>query len=133
MKHTFLLLGIMLCSFGSLSAQRIEFEYNEFGERVLLKSYLPTRGEHENTDVTPEKKEKKIISLYPNPVSDFLEISFSEGSHKIVLTDITGKKLQQFQNVTDNLTINFSDYAAGVYIIKVSDEIDGEIYKVVKK
>ncbi|MBQ3656486.1 MAG: T9SS type A sorting domain-containing protein [Bacteroidales bacterium] len=133
MKHTFILLVSSFIIINSVSAQRIEFEYNEFGERVLQKSVLYYDKADNDSDTKSLIKEKKVISLYPNPVSDFLEINFKDGIYEVVLTDFTGKRICQYKDVTNNLVVDFSDCASGVYFIKVSDKIDGEIYKIVKK
>ena len=115
------------------SAQRIEFEYNEFGECVVRQSPIIIENSSDIKHGEIVKHPAKIASYHPNPITDYLEIEFSKGSYNVILADISGKKIMQFDDVAENLTIDFAELASGAYIIKVSDDVDAEIVKVIKK
>ena len=75
---------------------------------------------------------QKQLLLFPNPTNGFLQLE-TTAPHKIThinLHDITGKLLQQFQN----LPIDISGYATGAYILSIRFN-DGTIMyrKVVKR
>lgn len=76
------------------------------------------------------------ISIYPNPINTHLSIDFgatklSKLTYRVV--NVAGQTLQTRTPVNAIETIDFSRYAAGVYIIQIQNE-DGFAYrKVVKK
>ena len=133
MKQLQITILFIFAAIASVSAQRIEFEYNEFGECVVRRSpcvieNLPVIKQDE--DVKPSKK---VVSYHPNPITDYLEIEFTKGSYNVILADLSGKKIRQFDDAAESLTIDFSELTSGAYIIKVSDDVDAEIVKVIKK
>jgi hypothetical protein len=64
------------------------------------------------------------ISLYPNPVSDFVTV-FGAENVQVQVFDNAGRLLMQ----TRERTVDLSSYSQGVYFFKVN----GEIVKVLKK
>jgi hypothetical protein len=120
MKQLQITILFIFAAIASVSAQRIEFEYNEFGECVVRRSpcvieNLPVIKQYE--DVKPSKK---VVSYHPNPITDYLEIEFSKGSYKVILADISSKKISEFDDVAESLSIDFSELTSSAYIIKVS-------------
>ena len=84
----------------------------------LINSYNPNSTKHiESTE---------RISLFPNPVVDNLNFSFTQVNTPITMDvyDVDGKILKRVHNPTSN-SINFSDLREGVYFLKVyaGDEI----------
>ncbi|MDF1697755.1 MAG: T9SS type A sorting domain-containing protein [Saprospiraceae bacterium] len=69
------------------------------------------------------------ISIYPNPVNDFLNITSSDASlKKITLFDIVGNQISVVQPNSKETTINVSQLPRGMYIAKIStDEGTGSI------
>ena len=133
MKQLQITILFIFAAIASVSAQRIEFEYNEFGECVVRRSpsVIETSSDIKNgNDVKPSKK---VVAYHPNPVTDYLEIDFNKGTYNVVLADISGRKIIQYDDAEENLTIDFTELSSGAYIIKVSDDVDAEIVKVVKK
>ena len=67
------------------------------------------------------------IKLYPNPISDVLNITIESDLPKgrkftIELYDITGKKLKHFSATNnDNTSINLDEFASGTYGVNVYD------------
>lgn len=133
MKHFQIAILFVFAAVMTASAQRIEFEYNEFGERIVKTSPCtidtkPTIAQEESAILA-----KKVVSYYPNPISDCLEIEFKPGNYHIMVADVTGKKLRQFDDVSESLSVDFTEFSSGTYIIKVSDNVDSEVFKVIKK
>lgn len=61
------------------------------------------------------------ISLYPNPVSDILNISGIEGDiNRIDILDLNGKVVQSFNEVSKS-GLNLQSLPAGMYLIKLQD------------
>jgi len=79
-----------------------------------------------------EKSIGKQISVFPNPTSNLINISNVNGK-KLLLTDILGKNYYSI-NYADNFeTIDLSAFPKGIYLIKVSDEKEVTVKKVVKE
>jgi hypothetical protein len=77
-----------------------------------------------------------IISVYPNPVSGKLTISFPYAAERsLTILDATGKKIAMKDIKENAAVIDFSDFAPAVYFVRViseGNEIPGMI-RVVKK
>ena len=72
----------------------------------------------------PETAENNL-KIYPNPVVDMLRISNAQDALNVKLYDLQGILLLQ----TNQNTLDFSTYKAGVYFLNVN----GQIKKIVKK
>ena len=98
-----------------------------------------TQGFHQNVYTTTSIKEamdeKYLISVFPNPASDFVSIKAeSKDSKKLKaeLLDLSGKIIYSefFQN---NTRLNLAAYASNIYFIRISDESGSfNIYKLQK-
>ena len=77
-------------------------------------------------DVTNPQLDEALISIFPNPVSDFLKVEFS-GTHDLILTDILGRKIYEtrFNNQT---SIDFSHFLKGTYMLHLEENT----YKIIK-
>jgi len=133
MKHFQIAILFVFAAVMTASAQRIEFEYNEFGERILKTSSCTIDSKPEIVQEEDANLAKKVISYHPNPVNDYLEIEFKPGNYHVMVADVAGKKLMQFDDASESLSIDFTELSSGTYIIKVSDNVNAEVFKVVKK
>jgi hypothetical protein len=69
--------------------------------------------------------------MYPNPTQTTLNISSKTTIDKIIVTDLTGKKvLDQNQNTTQ---VNVQNLAKGIYILEVYMGEDKETRKFIKE
>jgi hypothetical protein len=63
------------------------------------------------------------VSLYPNPTSNILNIDFpQEGRKTISILNTLGAILKSFTTETTTTSVDLSDYAAGVYNIRIENE-----------
>ena len=69
------------------------------------------------------------IKIYPNPVSDILNINGRSEKYDIEIYSLTGQKLYQEFNVSK---IDMSLYSNGIYIIKISDQNSTSTKRVIK-
>jgi len=92
---------------------------------ILVKSnYIQsTTGIAENTLIN------NLVSIYPNPVTNNLQIQTLLQVNNVEITDITGKLLY----TTNTKTINCNSFAKGVYFIKVYFEKGNVIKKFEKE
>ena len=73
--------------------------------------------------------------LYPNPVSDRLEIIFGgkTGTRFVEISSITGEKISAYQfNSVINTSVSMSKLNSGIYIVKIISGADIEIFRIVK-
>lgn len=79
-------------------------------------------------------KDKNQISLFPNPVLDNLNININNTfkNAQIQIISISGQIVYSNLFSENNISINITDFASGVYIARIN--IDGEIsnYKFIK-
>jgi surface protein len=72
---------------------------------------------------------KLNVSIYPNPVSNILNIEGSNNKLEAVVFDMLGKEVIQ-QNITDKIDISYLE--KGVYFIKFSDGLKVSTHKIIK-
>ncbi|NQX97038.1 MAG: T9SS type A sorting domain-containing protein, partial [Flavobacteriales bacterium] len=83
--------------------------------------------------------EKIIInefSIYPNPTNGLITINFGNNKLKnasIQVIDLLGKTLLNQKITAQKTTLNLTNYAKGIYLVKFSNEIGSRVYKVVKE
>lgn len=60
------------------------------------------------------------VSMYPNPVKDYLNLSFASVSlYTITIRDISGKLLSSSKVTDDKITIDMAKLKAGIYFVTV--------------
>ena len=69
-------------------------------------------------DITQVAESLLDISIFPNPVSDFVTIE-AEGLQSVLLTDMNGKALSSHAAKGNSIRIDVSGLKAGVYLIAV--------------
>jgi hypothetical protein len=69
------------------------------------------------------------LTIYPNPVQDVVTISNAKVGSRLLLTDISGKTLQQISVNQSSFTIDISKYTSGVYMLKTENGITQKIVK----
>jgi large repetitive protein len=78
----------------------------------------------------------KLVSIYPNPTSSYVELSINETQLQVKeckVFDIYGKLLKVVPVSNDHTRIDVSDFAAGVYMIRLDSEMGTITKKFVKK
>lgn len=73
------------------------------------------------------------FKLYPNPISDILNISYKENISKVEINNLMGQAIKSQTIHAQEVKLNFSELTAGVYLIKVYVESHSEVFKVIKK
>ena len=72
------------------------------------------------------------FNVYPNPVSDNLVIETEATIEAVTIYTVTGVMVYSEVDFNDN-TINVSDFANGVYIMKVRTENGEAVQRFIKK
>ncbi len=69
------------------------------------------------------------ITIYPNPVKDIVTISGAVAGTKAILTDISGKVLQQINITSTVFSVDMGMYSSGIYLLKTQEGITQKIIK----
>ena len=97
---------------------RVGFE-NQHGLYYRLKQ-IDFDGKYEYSDIINiviEQSNDETVHIYPNPVSDVLNIEISTPTI-IQITNVNGQILKELQ-VETNSKINIADIPAGIYFLKI--------------
>ncbi|ARN78716.1 lysyl endopeptidase precursor [Nonlabens spongiae] len=89
-------------------------------------------GSFENTLGVDDVESPFQISLFPNPTSGIINLETDRNAKYSVLT-LSGKMIKSSEVVAGSNTINLSQYASGIYFIKVTAENATTVLKVVKE
>lgn len=82
-----------------------------------------------STIIKLSNQQISILEVYPNPVKDMVSISGATIGRKAILTDISGKLLQQINVTQSAFTIDMSKYNSGIYLLKTNDGVPQKIIK----
>jgi len=66
-----------------------------------------------------------IISIYPNPTSDFFSINIDQDIAKVEVFNIIGRHIKTFKSVESD-RFDVTNLASGLYLIRITDA-SGEI------
>ena len=81
-----------------------------------------------------EIAEQAGVHIYPNPSTGVFNIEFATSDKKTVqVMDITGRIIQQNENVTTAVGVNIAGQANGVYFVKINAAGHVSMVKVVKQ
>lgn len=93
----------------------------------LLPTYIIVKSNPANVIVTGINKIADLsnaVTVEPNPMKDFakVDLSFlSKKNLKAVLSDITGNRIAEFNNVTqDELIIQRNNLSQGLYFLEIT-------------
>lgn len=88
----------------------------------------------ERSDVTSEKPASRTLAkdntftVYPNPATDALRINAGElalaGDRHLVIRDIYGKVVGEYQFSSDIFDVNIAHLNAGIYTVTLAKEND---------
>ena len=72
------------------------------------------------------------INVFPNPVNDQLQISFTENNYHAMLFDITGKKVANQKTTNSKVSLDFKNFPKGVYLLKIAANDRVFVKKIIK-
>lgn len=90
----------------------------------------------EVVNATVKSKGAFYVEAYPNPASESVTVKASgvQGANaEIMIMDVTGKLIRKVQMNGSLETINISNLASGVYLIKYTDDLHSETVRVTKE
>lgn len=131
MKYTTALIIVMLFLCKISYAQKVTFDYNDNGARVLRFVDLPKPELQTSViDLQESVIQDDYVKIYPNPVQDFLQIElYKQDVHKAVIVDLFGRIVLILNNLSESNNIDLSHLSSGIYLLKISDKT----YKILKE
>lgn len=72
------------------------------------------------------------IKIFPNPVSNTLNIEAKYPVEKVIISDILGKQISLINNNTEQTQIDVSGLPRGVYFVTVMSKSESHVAKVIK-
>ncbi len=75
----------------------------------------------------------KALKHYPNPVLDKFTISYPQNITSVEVYDLSGRIVKQNRVNSTETTIDMSELAASVYVVKVFTENQSGEFKIIKK
>lgn len=99
MKQT-VLLFFLLCGSVMLFSQ----SSNSFGERYKLLS---------------QKSKADLIQIFPNPTTDYIQLTNSEEVARIVIINMVGRTLRVFEAIEDQKLYRIGDLPRGMYLVQI--------------
>ncbi|WP_313377255.1 T9SS type A sorting domain-containing protein [Chishuiella sp.] len=87
-----------------------------------------------NNSLSTNDINTNTLTIYPNPIKDYLEIKSLETIKAIEIISSSGERIFSKSNINNNhFKTNLSNLKAGVYILKIETGKKIEIKKVIKK
>lgn len=77
--------------------------------------------------------ESSIISVYPNPVTHFLNIQASEPMSGIKIFDVSGKLIYDLKQKSAVINTDWSKYSNGIYFVTIYNETGFVTKKIIKE
>ncbi|MGC4039449.1 MAG: T9SS type A sorting domain-containing protein [Flavobacterium sp.] len=71
------------------------------------------------------------LVVFPNPATDFIQISSGSGIQYAELFDLNGKLLFRTENITDKISLE--NFSKGMYLLKTQSENGPTISKIIKQ
>ena len=123
---------------GSNDVLEVKYEGPGISKSAINNLYIINESLDVPTFELLDVDQKTSVSVYPNPVLDFLNIAVEKNywnlsSLSFTLYDISGKKLLEFYNFQIKAGISMIDYHTGVYLLEVNDGSKKFVKRIVKK
>ena len=142
MKKSFVLLWLFISNITLYSQTTVYFDYDAAGNRTYRgasqkKSTSSQAEENAPTDSLSERIGKYEITLFPNPVDQQMVIKINgleDGQQaKLALYNISGKQVIIKTTIDPMTLLDFTDYPAGPYILKIIIAAESTEWKIIKE
>lgn len=121
---------------GSFTSSTINFGSNNLTNTSGNANYFLIKiGLSQLTNMITISK-NPLVEIYPNPCSDFFSIRLIDnyfGIHKLEITNVFGEVVFQNNNSETNYKVPLSNYANGIYFIKIDNGKKSSYTKLVKQ
>ncbi len=73
------------------------------------------------------------VALFPNPVKDILNIRTNSSDYDYAIYTIQGQLILENKNNKKNSSIDYSNFASGVYLLEIKLDENKKTFKIIKK
>lgn len=114
-------------SYGDTFTFKLNLDYGDHIEsQTITKTFEGTLSENQS-------RLTQSIFVYPNPVNNYLTIKTSLNNYKYSLSNCLGKTLISSYSKKGNITIDYSNYTTGIYILNIiSNDGKQKSFKIIK-
>lgn len=74
----------------------------------------------------------KSFNYYPNPVTDVLNVNYSQNINNITVYNLLGQQILDKQANSTSVQVDLAQLAAGTYLVKVQSDTASKVVKIVK-
>ena len=121
----------------------VVFTYDSNGNRTSL-NYILTRVLDDGITEDTINNNKEVvspmdvaISVYPNPVTDYLVVATTAYDQNQVISikvySVNGYMIEEKVTSSDRTEFNLSNYPAGIYFLSVICDEERQLWKIIKK
>jgi len=82
-----------------------------------------------------DNQDRFIASIYPNPAQEYVKIILEDpvsSPVEVILSDIFGRFSGNFQINGRELQMDLSSYSAGIYLLRIFNDMHSQTFKIVK-
>lgn len=126
-----------------LAQTTVEFQYDANGNRILRQIVIgnskasPTTADSIANAPITDYYEGLSVTLYPNPTDGRFAIAIDGEKHDAILnatlTTSTGSIIYEKRIVKGREDFDLTSYPSGVYILRLTIDLESHIWKVIKK
>ncbi|MDR1730418.1 MAG: T9SS type A sorting domain-containing protein [Prevotellaceae bacterium] len=135
----------------SVSSQRVEYTYDNAGNRLTRTIILPStlRSAAVAVDEEPEEEplpQQKVYSdhlnqtdilIYPNPTKGLLRVKISGNAENkpvgLQVYDASGRVLLQESNAGSSTILDLSNQPSGIYMLRLVSDREKKEWKIIKE
>ncbi|MCH9660621.1 MAG: immune inhibitor A, partial [Bacteroidetes bacterium] len=79
-----------------------------------------------------EDNTNSAFSIFPNPVEDILSITTPLENYSVEIFNLQGQLVRKEENNNGSKIIDYSNFASGVYVLKLSSKNTSQTFKIVR-
>ena len=106
---------------------------SEEGKSVVFNNIAISAIDKNVLSIENRTTENNLVSIYPNPAKNRIYISSNTIIDEILVYNIFGKIVHKSSKSDNSITLDISDYAKGIYVVKVFTDGNSQTKKIVKK
>ncbi len=73
------------------------------------------------------------FTLFPNPVQDVLNIKTTSPKYSIEIFNVQGQLVYEREDNSNNTTVNYSSFANGIYVMRLTSQDASQTVKIIKQ
>ncbi len=66
-----------------------------------------------------QKSKADLIQIFPNPATDFIQLTESEGVTRVAIVNMLGRTLRIFEAIEDQKQYRIGDLPKGMYLVQI--------------